>query len=225
MPIPNIYDLENQRGALGQQYVSATANLTNTNNIYSQAQSAYEPYKYLETANSTESAKRDLSGLLGGDYDAIMNYISGLPDNVGGLPDYYAPAKDGKAEYDIAYSVAPSLNQTLGQFSIMSDSRGIWWNGKSIPMFSKSAIKNYLSGRLKNHIDWYESKYASERPEASRTSTAIIQTSAQYSDAQTAQSTAMGQYDRLKFQREKALNAVRSGRMQERLRDNPYKVL
>lgn len=36
---------------------------------------------------------------------------------------------------------------------------------------------------------------------------------------------AIGQYNQLKFQRERALGAVRSGRMMNRLTDNPYKIL
>lgn len=222
MPV-NVYDLENQRGALGQQYVSATANLTNANNIYSQAQAKYEPYKYTETADAVAFAKRDLSKQIGGDFDTIINYLNSLPRNaVGGSA--YSPELAGGNPNDYVYSVSPQLNAEI-------NGNGNWLtniklpNGRTSLTFHPGLVIDYLNSRLKNHLDWWNNKIREDKLKASDINSQIVTAQSQYSNAQTAQSNAMGQYDQLKFQREKALNAVRSGRMQERLRDNPYKVL
>lgn len=225
MTTPNIYDIEGQRGALGQQYVSAQTNYTTAitgagietgeeKNIKAQI----AELKRLSGLSGDAGQEARFQRYYGISYQSAYDTIAGLPTDI--PPDYYKP---NLHNWNYPLTTWQSKNPKLYPFVKPAETIGLF---NDYSLSKNKALLGIISAWHAIPIEDYnaqikalEGKLVALQPLRTEK---IATANAQY---QPAVSNAMGQYDQLKFQREKALNAVRSGRMQERLRDNPYKVL
>lgn len=192
----NIYDYESQAGSLGQDYITKRQGFESANNVYTQANAAYTNSIAGDPASN---AKRDWANKFGMEYDKAMSILSSVPDAV--------MSSDGRAK-GLAIGLSPQIQSynKWGNFDYNQD----WL-----------ALKNGLMQEYNWILGYYKNRSSTEM----QNKEALTNAQTQLTNATATMSTAGGQYDQLKFQREAALKAVRSGRLQQRLQDNPYKVL